>query len=246
MNLITQSAASKLAYAPSRAYLSKICNKPNRPNYFVPKDEHVYIDTDHTEWKALIRNRKLAAATGTVVGGNTNNLDPVAKKTKPKKQSVKKAKPKKRTEARPLFKKVEPEKIAEKKDPVVIEQEMEFDDMAARMARAKVEKAELETAKLKWEIRRKKIQAEKETKDLVEFSFAEYYFFSYLEKVNSSMLRLPKKLKPQIVNYCLEKDPEGLLKYLQVEIETTLREAKLQQKKGLEELELEMEEADDE
>lgn len=232
MNLITQNAAAKLDYAPSKAYLSKIAKKPNRPSYFVPDGDRIYVDTDSDVWKKMINIRKLKKASGSITGGKGSAAKAKAKaKKSTDAETQKTTKPKKKAppKARLTFDEHGETPLSDL-DVIILER---------RQVLAKVEKAELETAKLRLDVKRKNIQLEMETKDLIEFAFAEYYFFSYMDKISSDMLRLTKKLKPQIVNFCLERDPEGLLKYLQKEIELSLHEVKVQQKKGLEEMEKE-------
>ena len=214
MNLITQNAASKLEYAPTKAYLSRLSKKPLRPGFFVNDEDRIYIDIEHPDWVALIQRRRVAKNVSTVQGGPGG----LSKKRKAPKNT-----------------KPDMPNAFDDSDGVDLSK-MTESQLAVRATMIKVEKSELEISKLRWEVMRKKIQVERETKDLIEFSFAEYYFFSYLDKVNSSMLRLVKKLRPQLENYCIEQDSEGMLKYLQEEIEITLREAKRQQKKGLEEM----------
>ena len=84
MNLITQCAASKLEYAPSKAYLSKIAKKPNRPLFFVPDGDHIYVDTDNAEWQKMIGTRKLKKASGSITGGNGSTRVAIAYNSPPK------------------------------------------------------------------------------------------------------------------------------------------------------------------
>ena len=79
-----------------------------------------------------------------------------------------------------------------------------------------------------------KMELEKEAKALIETRMAEFLFFSYIERLHSDLLSMPKKIAPIIENLVKEKKPDEVIIRVLREIETILTEVKNAQKADVE------------
>ena len=208
MTLKTQHAASQIQGAPSKPYLSKMAHSNNCPKYFVNIDGRLKIDIDHPDWLALIEKRLYEIRAGSMKGKSADQkLKDIAKKNKKRKKN-------------PV-----------KEDPQ--EEELDEDNIIRKSIYAKAKQEILKAEQLEYKNQQERLKLKKESMNLIEYQFAEYAFFSFMERSNQALLRMVKKLKPKIVNYCMENEPENILKLMQQEIELTIKTTKDDQKKAL-------------
>jgi hypothetical protein len=238
MPLISQYAASKLPNAPSKQALNIKSQRIPVPQFFIEEDGKLKIDTDHREWKQLIEEMKI------------KKLGEKPKPIKPKGKAGRPPGSKKNTDKKPVVKKdkkvktVKPGK--EKKTPVTPELEpadtfekpktkdqIEFDKLYHKAARAKlvgeIQKTEIQKFKLEQE----KMELKKKAGQIAEFSFMDFLYFGYMEKINLDLLGMMKRLEPLLINRVKEQDHKGIIKLVDKEINSILVEIKKSQAKDL-------------
>ena len=91
----------------------------------------------------------------------------------------------------------EEEESIRKKQP---EDQGLFEEARQAELRKKISQAELAAYKVEQE----KINLEKLSQNLAEFSFMEYLFIGYMERINIEMVNMAKKIKPLLASPCKE------------------------------------------
>lgn len=238
MILKTQGAASHLENAPSKPYLCRISKTAKRPGYFIPRDGKLMVDIEHPEWVEMVNRRADAAQMHTQPGVGLQNLTK-EKRTPLKKQARVADKPV-RTLANSVktvrARAASTEQLAKELAVAKLKREKRMLELADREAEAKVKKVELQTTAIQKDIDKKILEVECAARNLIQYDFAEFYFFSYLDRSNSALLKMVKKLGPKIENLVLQQKTDKLIKLLQTEIESTISEIKILQIKSIKEL----------
>jgi hypothetical protein len=98
---------------------------------------------------------------------------------------------------------------------------------------AKLQLDILKAEQLEYKIKQEQIKLERETGNLIEYEMAEYLFFGFMKKTNSQILTLIKKIEPDIKNLCQENQPDELLRELQRNLESIIKDIQNQQKKDV-------------
>jgi len=86
-----------------------------------------------------------------------------------------------------------------------------------------------------YKVEKERLAIEKEVGELIDYQLADFLFFGFMDKMANELLRLPKKLEPQIVNLAKEKEYNGIIKLLTREHENVLKDIKTQQLADLKE-----------
>ena len=215
MQLVSQFQATKMQNSPSKQYLSKLSKKEPRPDFFVEQLGKLLIDIDHPEWLAMLNKRS-----------EKNGEKPQQKSVKKiSKKDIKNIqKPIKKVEE-PQQKKEKPveKKIKKSKDMIDLE------NLERKYRIAILKEPILKTEKLHYIVEQEKLKIEKEAGNLIEYEFAEFLFFGYLEKANTEFCRLMKKIQPIIINLCNENKPKAIIKRFNREIESIIIDIKARQ-----------------
>jgi hypothetical protein len=109
----------------------------------------------------------------------------------------------------------------------------DMDDLYAQAQEAQLMEAIYKSELVGYKVQKEKMNLEIAAGDLMETSFAKFLFFSYMEKCNTDLLNMPKRLEAIIVNLVKEGDYRKLIKRLEKEIQSTLIEIKKAQKKDI-------------
>ena len=224
MNRISQIEASKLEYAPTCAGINKKLKQKVVPGFFVEHENKMLVDTDHMEWKNLIRKRRNSSLKGNNSGERTDIHKPrIPKPIKP----VKLTKPEK------------PAKPIKPTDPIDIKtiynksEKKGIDDLLKESDRANIMEPILKSKKLQNEIEKQDLELKKTAGEVIEYQLGEFLFFGFIEKGFTDLLSISKKIRPIIENLCKENKPKDILKRYDREISSVLEEIKSQQKKDV-------------
>ncbi|NCC66405.1 MAG: hypothetical protein EOM15_17350 [Spirochaetia bacterium] len=221
MNLLTMSAASNIPGSPSKPYFSRVSKDDNvRPAYMVydSVDKKWKIDIDHRAWKESIERRLFEDKTGSMKG----------------KCAVQKSHEMRKVE-KPVAKKTKANTMPPSWERNLPDETESVDKLELESISARLKLPILKAEQLEYKNEQERLKLEREAMNLIEYQLAEYAFFSFMEKTTSEILRTVKKIKPQIINLCMENEPEKILSLLQSEIELMITRMKDQQKKAIEE-----------
>ncbi len=119
------------------------------------------------------------------------------------------------------------------KDEVVEDESPEMAELYEKSTEARLKLDILKAEQLEYKIKQEQIKLERETGNLIEYEMAEYLFFGFMKKTNNQILTLIKKIEPDIKNLCQENQPDELLRELQRNIESIIKDIQNQQKKDV-------------
>lgn len=152
---------------------------------------------------------------------------PAKKKAPAKKKDAPKPKPKQKPKPAPP--KPEPKKEYTPRNPVA------KDDQKIRGLTVRAQEAQLMEQIHKadlagYKVEKEKVGLEVQAGHLMETSLAEFIFLSYMEKANTDLLGMMKRLEPIVVNLVKEGDHKKLMKRIDKEIQSILVDIKKNQK----------------
>lgn len=113
-------------------------------------------------------------------------------------------------------------------------------DLIEKSSRAVILKPILENDIKFYKIEREKLAMEKEAGNIIEKEFAEYLYFSYIEKVNRDLITLTKKLQGKLDMAVKEGSTKKVMKLIDVELKSILKEVKKSQQRDLKSWEREL------
>jgi len=105
-------------------------------------------------------------------------------------------------------------------------------DMAALIEesqRANLEEQILKNEKIRYQNEQERLKLMKNAGELIEFSLAEFLFTGYIEKLNTDILGMMKRLEPILTNLIKESDTKGVIKRVNKEIRSILIDVKKSQ-----------------
>ena len=237
--LISQYAASKIPFAPTKQALNKKAKKIPPPQFFVEVDGKMRVDTDHPEWRDLLNEMQLRRA-GDIshCGIRAGDVEPPPprKRGRPKKiesnkqDESEKIKPELleppaalgKIKAHGELEKIKPKDTVRKKT----KDEIEFDKLYNLAARAKLQSEINKTSIQEYRLEQEKMQLKLRAGQLAEVPYMEFVYISHIEKLQNELLRLTEKIKSKINPFVQEKDTSGVLKILKNEITETIRDVK--------------------
>jgi hypothetical protein len=112
--------------------------------------------------------------------------------------------------------------------------EKDLDELVKASQIANLEEQVLKNDGIRYTNETKKIELEKKAKNIIDLSLAEFLYFGYMEKIGIEILMMTKKLRDKIEVKVQDNDAAGILKLIDREHETILREVKKAQVDDLE------------
>jgi hypothetical protein len=212
MKTLNLTLASELKDAPTKAYLYRLVKIDNRPDYFYHDGDKWMIDIEHPTWLELLHNRAINGIPG---------HHKATVKNKPEEKQ---------------------ERIAEKHETLSEKQSKSIDKKIASMSQIDtgLDIADLKQMKLEAEVQEKKIKNEilyltmqKQSGNIIDFSLAQYLFFSYMEKANIDFYRAARKNEAIIANFVKEGKVREIIQVVENECTAILKEIEKKQKEAL-------------
>jgi len=221
--LISQYAASKLPFAPSKQALNVKSKKLPPPGFFVEIDGKMKIDINHPEWEMLIESNKIKLLGG-VESIQTEMIKPEPKKRgRPKGKKTSLPAP---LETTPLIPPTDPEEPLASPDT---EDEKKYKKLVKKAAEAKLQGEINKTTISDLKIEQEKMELKKKAGQIAEFEFMNFLYFGYMEKVNTDCLGMMKRLEPILINLVKEGDCRGIIKRVNKELKSIFIEIKKSQ-----------------
>lgn len=245
MNLVTQNAASKIPNAPTSAGINKKLKQRNVPQYFVKQGDKIMVDIDHPEWLRLLQKRERQEQKGMNQGSKNGHPLRIKKPGKPgrpkKEKSVTAADDEKsgaQKEKPPRGKKavngidrvltLVPERKELTLDDFAGHDE-DIEELSKASYIANLKEQVLKNDGIHFQNEIKKMSLLKSAKNVISVDYAEFVYFGYMEKINVELLMMTKKLKSKIEARMKEHDLSGILRLIDREHETIIRETKKNQ-----------------
>lgn len=226
MKLITQKEASLLDYAPSLPGINKKLKAKKVPKFFVENDGKMMVNIQHPEWVALINRRMKQEQKGNHPGSSPEVILKRAEKEKnPDADNGGKIRGKgKKSKLDTYIDSIDFDNV----------KTTDMEELVNASQVANLREQILKNEKLSHEISIKQIELNKKSKNIIDISLAEFLYFGYMEKIGIELLMMTKKLRDKIEAKVQDNDSPGILKLIDREIETILREVKKAQKDDLE------------
>lgn len=87
--------------------------------------------------------------------------------------------------------------------------------------------------RLQLQVMQQKLEYKRASGKLIEYALCNYLFISFMEVTNTEILLLLKKLSTQIRDLVKENKPDDVMRLIQNEVETILKDIKAKQKKAI-------------